>query len=357
MSYLKGLDTLRAIAALIVVWGHLELLKQRQGLENLLSNDRINLPSAHLAVILFFVISGFLITYLLVGEKDKNGGISFRKFYIRRILRILPLYYLILLLSFLLFRTEYEYPKQTVLLCISIFPNIAHALNIEWASSPQIWSIGVEEQFYLFWPLVLMLIPDRRIPLALIIFFIGYSLLPHFIAFVNIRTLQSQDITNISHKFFLGSKFNCIAIGALLGFLYAKRNKYLDYIGNNFVAWSSIVLSVILWMSGFRLAHFTDEFFSVLFAVALYNIVNNPKIDIDTGVFSFIGKISYGIYMYHWIVILLALKYLPLSENQWLYNIVLYPVVFGGTIIVSWISYIGFEKYFLDLKQRFRVNV
>jgi peptidoglycan/LPS O-acetylase OafA/YrhL len=65
-KYLKGLDTLRAIAALIVVWGHIELLKKTKNLENLLDNRFIPIPNGHIAVILFFVISGFLITYLFI---------------------------------------------------------------------------------------------------------------------------------------------------------------------------------------------------------------------------------------------------------------------------------------------------
>ena len=132
-NYLKGLDTLRAIAALIVVWGHIELLKRKKGFENLIDKD-FHIPSGHLAVVLFFVISGFLITYLLVKERDREGKISFKKFYLRRILRIWPLYYLIILLSFLLFREDYS--GRTIFLCLSIFPNVAHAFSEGWASSP-----------------------------------------------------------------------------------------------------------------------------------------------------------------------------------------------------------------------------
>lgn len=159
-NHLKGLDTLRALAALTVVWGHIELFKKNKGLPNLLDNPIIHLPSGRMAVILFFVISGFLITYLLVKEQTNNESISFKKFYLRRILRIWPLYYTILLLSFLLFRVEYS--GTTLALCFSIFPNIAHTLGVGWPSSPQIWSIGVEEQFYLFWPLLLTVIPEKK---------------------------------------------------------------------------------------------------------------------------------------------------------------------------------------------------
>ena len=71
-NHLKGLDTLRAIAAIIVVWGHIELFKKERGIQNLI-DDGFYLPSGHISVILFFVISGFLITYLLTLEKKRNA--------------------------------------------------------------------------------------------------------------------------------------------------------------------------------------------------------------------------------------------------------------------------------------------
>ena len=96
-EHLKGLDSLRAIAALIVVWSHIEFIK---GLKNIPQNNFIFFPNAHFSVTLFFVLSGFLITFLLVKEFQKYQTISFKDFYIRRILRIWPLYYLIILISY-----------------------------------------------------------------------------------------------------------------------------------------------------------------------------------------------------------------------------------------------------------------
>jgi len=141
--HFKGLNTLRAIAALVVVLGHIELVKVQQAIPYLIDQSKFDLPDGHIGVVLFFVLSGFLITYLLLKEKETTGGISFKKFYMRRILRIWPLYYLILLLSYLFF--EADYPLSSILLTGSIFPNVAHSLNMVWPTSPQIWSIGVEE--------------------------------------------------------------------------------------------------------------------------------------------------------------------------------------------------------------------
>ena len=86
--YFKGLDTLRAIAALVVVIAHIELHKYLNNIPNVVNHPFIKIPDGHIAVILFFVLSGFLITFLLIKEKEKKGRISLKNFYLRRIFRI-----------------------------------------------------------------------------------------------------------------------------------------------------------------------------------------------------------------------------------------------------------------------------
>ncbi len=351
VKHLKGVDTLRAVSALAVVWGHIELLKKRAGIENMLDNN-CHFPNGHIAVIFFFVISGFLITYLLVKEKESKGKIDLKKFYLRRIYRIWPLYYLILLLSFIIFPVYYS--KLTILLCLTIFPNIAHVFGIAWPTSPQVWSIGVEEQFYLFWPIILTFLPKRKIAFYLLIFIIVYTLIPFFIECVYDKYYQKQNIYFFK-QFFYETKFNCMAIGSLVGFLYAEKNKVLNYIKVKIVAFLSIVLLAGLWFYRFKLNNFNDEFYSVLFVIVLYNIIENPKINIDTSITCFLGKISYGIYMYHWIVVLLALKYIPHHKNQLFYNLNLYFSVFSVTIFMSWLSFISYENYFLKIKKKYEV--
>lgn len=354
-KHFKGLDALRAIAALVVVFGHIELQKNNNGIPNLLSNSTFRIVDAHIAVVLFFVLSGFLITFLLVKEKEKYGRISLKKFYLRRIFRIWPLYYLIIFLSFLLISADYG--TKTVFLSLSIFPNIAQAFSIGWPTSPQIWSIGVEEQFYLLWPVLMILIPDKKKIWFLIIFFIGYSLLPHLLGFINNRTMESVAFADFIRGFFFGSKFNCMSLGALIGYMYATHHKMLKYLYNKFVAYPAIFLAFFLWFTGFELKYFTDEFYTILFGISILNLATNEnlKISFDNKAFNFLGKISYGIYMYHWIIIFLCLKYIPFGsfENNYLFQIILYISAFGGTILISWISFITYEKFFLNLKERF----
>ncbi|AEA43513.1 acyltransferase family protein [Fluviicola taffensis] len=351
---LKGLETLRALAALVVLWGHIELLKQREALPNLIDSDFTIFPDGHIAVVLFFVLSGFLITYILVGEKEIAGKISYKNFILRRVLRILPLYYTILILSFLLIDSEYS--SKTILLCFSIFPNIADALNIEWTASPQIWSIGVEEQFYLFWPLLLMLLPEKRVVLFLVFFFVVYSLLPHIIGYINVRTAQDENVTSFVGNFFHNTKFNCIAVGAFFGYGFARKKNWLTVFCKNSVFIGVSILTFSLWFSRFELVFFTEELFAVLFGIMLVGIVQNETISIDTKISVFLGKISYGIYMYHWIILVLLLKYLPKNENGIVYNLLLYSLALFFTILISWISRITLEQYFLNLKGKYRLK-
>ena len=188
-NYFKGLDSLRAIAALMVVLGHIEILKNINNFPSVTNQSKNNLPDGHLGVVLFFVLSGFLITYLLIQEKEKNNFISLKKFYLRRIFRIWPVYYLVLFASYFLFDEKYN--SISILLCLGIFPNIAHALNLGWPSSPQIWSIGVEEQYYLFWPILISYLPNKRVIPILIFFFIGYTALPLLIGLIDIKIISN----------------------------------------------------------------------------------------------------------------------------------------------------------------------
>lgn len=352
-EHLKGLDTLRAIASLIVVWSHIEFIK---GLKGLPQNNFIIFPNAHFSVTLFFVLSGFLITYLLIKEYQKNNSISFKKFYMRRILRIWPLYYLIIFLSY--FLVEHSIPKRTLLLCLSIFPNIPPALKSGWESSPQIWSIGVEEQFYIFWPIFIFLIIKKKQNFYLIFFIVFYTLLPFLINFINKETIYNEKLYSFTEKFFYHTKFNCMAIGAFLGANLANDRKWLKiFYSNKFFSIIIAFLAFSIWFLGIKFGGFTEEMYSLMFGLMILCVVKNEKINIDNKLSVFLGKISYGIYMYHWLIILLLLKLITPLKNEYYFEIVLYIFTFTFTIAVSWLSYNTFEKYFLDIKKKIEINL
>jgi len=341
---IRNLDTFRAIAAIVVMIGHIELFRQN----HLGSSWFEVIPSGHTAVMMFFVISGFLITFLLTREKERYGIISLKDFYLRRVLRIYPLYYLILLASSLFFLAP---PScKTIAFAVTILPNVSHSIGYEWTVSPQIWSIGVENLFYIFFPLIMLFVPNKRILLLLLIMTVGLAILPHAIDFVNVRTIQSGSLAHFNQKFFYCNKFDSLLIGCMAGFAFAENHKLLNVIYNKWLFFVCAILAVVMWGARIETKHFNDELMSLLFAVVILNVCTNTQLNItfENRITKFLGRISYGIYMYHWIILLLAFKFLPIENTT-----VLYIIVITATILVAWLSYETYEKFFLNLKQKF----
>ena len=309
-------------------------------------------PNGHIGVILFFVISGFLITFLLMKERDNYGRISIKDFWLRRIFRIWPVYYLVLLISVFFFETI---PSGTsIAYALAIMPNFSHAIGCGWGTSPQIWSVGVENQFYLLFPIIVMLVSRKRLLWFLFIIIMFFAITPHLIDYVNVRIWENAGLTKFNGMFFYESKFDCIGIGCVAGYLYAEGHKLLEILFNKCLFIICLLLCLLLWCANLEIPYFTDEFMAILFAVIILNICVNPNlsINIDNKITTFIGDVSYGIYMYHWIILIVAFKVLPINDSLQS-TILLYFCVLCGTILTAWVSYISYEKYFLSIKKRY----
>ncbi|MES2487732.1 MAG: acyltransferase, partial [Bacteroidota bacterium] len=184
--FFQGLNSLRAIGALAVCIGHIELLRKMFGLRNYTSIPFFKNDGGHLGVILFFVLSGFLITYLLLEENRRIGTIAIKKFYVRRILRIWPLYYWALIIAFFIMPIAFaEYPGRDLnrfvpklLLDMLFVPNVSLIALGGISGASHLWSIGVEEQFYLMWPGIIKRFYKYAL-YALIVIFIVITLLPN----------------------------------------------------------------------------------------------------------------------------------------------------------------------------------
>lgn len=169
--HFHNLDILRLICALAVALAHsYEAYFSWIGVPYFLQNHAWLKPildvfvgNMALGVTMFFIISGFLITYLLMLEKQQFKNINVGKFIIRRSLRIWPLYYLAIILGyFLVVNGKFSHPNYLANL---FFLNNFNAINtLQWQFPfAHFWSICVEEHFYLVWPLILFFIPVKRI--------------------------------------------------------------------------------------------------------------------------------------------------------------------------------------------------
>ncbi len=375
--HFPGLNGLRFIAALSVIIGHVELIKSDYGIYNFeKSIPFFSNTSGHLGVILFFVLSGFLITYLLLAEKGKYKKISIKKFYIRRILRIWPLYFLILLVIFLLFSllskgaNSYAFFNSkniilSIILYVFFLPNLASQFGMWIPLGSHLWSIGVEEQFYLIWPVMVNYV-RKRILLVLVLIFVGVSLFPHLIDFVTNHISFNPGIflfLKQLSKFFIIAKFNSMAMGGIMAWLYySKKKSILKILQHHVVEAGVFILAFLLWILGYMPKYFGDEMYTILFSIIILNMATSPRtlISLENRLFDYLGKISYGLYVYHWIsivIILLIIRNviptLEIAQNALQYNLIIYPTAIVLTIGLSALSYEFYEKWFLKLKKRY----
>lgn len=349
LLYLPGLNGLRAIAALAVVICHTMIQLDRFKLGEIQSWSYAN---ARYAVTLFFVLSGFLITYLLLKEKDMVG-INIKNFYMRRILKISPLYYLYVVVCITIgpvINMFHDVLSFKIFWFVFYLGNICPFFGTTIDTLGHYWSIGLEEQFYLLWPLVVKMKKKWIILLIITVvsIFLTLKLLGYFL-------LGKESVLYI---FLHINRFHCMLIGALGAILYFEKYsiflKIVTAKGTQLVSW------VTFFIISFDIIHIpsvlTDELFSVTtLSIILGQItVKNRVFNLDNYIFNFLGRISYGIYIIHPLVIMFFLyliKDIPVSS--FIKCVILYTLAITVTVGLAYLSYQYFEKPFLRLKDKF----
>jgi peptidoglycan/LPS O-acetylase OafA/YrhL len=303
-NYFPALDGLRAIAALAVVFYHLNLPGFRWGWSG---------------VQLFFVLSGFLITGILLDTKDKPH--YFKNFYIRRSLRIFPIYYLLIfaLCIYGLARGFYIKPDLLPYYLTYTQNYIIGQLNFltdYWGAINHTWSLAIEEQFYLIWPLLIFVLPRRAVPyvcIALVLLAIGWRAMTH---------LPWRHVTATPFSIALPAHIDALAGGGLIAYL----SRVISPQRLILPAMIAMLIAVVAaWLTNFQIY---DSFYAALGVDALGNPFANTLLTLFFGgaitlaaygptwliqLFSLsplrlLGKISYGIYLYH-------LPIISLGEN------------------------------------------
>lgn len=368
--YFPGLHGLRFFAAFGVFAMHVEYLKANWGFPNVYMEPQVwNVPRTF--VTLFFVLSGFLITYLLLHEKAKNGRIAIRKFYWRRMLRIWPLYFLVVALAFFVFphidamRIPYmsvpipEDFYQTLLLFILFLPQVALAFLPPVPFAEPSWSIGVEEQFYLIWPIIIRY--SKKLLRALL-FIIGFLILLKLALFALHQVYPDGETGQLIKRiqdFLWLNRLECMAIGAIAGYsLFSKKEQWLKVAYHPATQAITYAALATLFATGYASHIVNHSVYAVLYAIVILNVGSNPKsfLKLENKALRYLGKISFGIYMLHEIGIQLSIYYLQDFFYEpyatWYSNAMLYGSSFILTIALASISYFGFERFFLKLKRR-----
>ena len=373
IKYFKGLDSLRFFAAYLVVLHHAEQIRMKYGLFNLKEYSLFN--NGGIAVTFFFVLSGFLISYLLFKEHGESSTISVKKFYYRRILRIWPLYFLLviigtLVLPYVLDFIGYSYImpynfNDVIYYYILFSPFMVNILYGHHLIEP-LWSIGVEELFYIVWAPLFKFLRKYILPIIIIVIFVRCLFI--YFSFLGFFDPVIERLINML-------RFEAMAIGALGSYLvYNYRNILSNFL---FSKWSQLILITFILLRIFFFNFLTENniFFNylyttpvlskflimIIFSWLIINISLNPKsiISLNNKMFSFLGNISYGIYMYHMLIIfglVVFLKDYLLYLNNLNSSIIFYLLLTSIVILASYLSKRLFEDYFLSFKKNFRTD-
>ena len=372
-TYLKPIDGLRGLAILLVIMFHRDVVY-----------------FGWTGVILFFVLSGYLITKVLMVENEKQTPLKtkLKNFWARRILRIFPLYYFYLFILILVLLAGWT-TSQAGMEMTSLFTYTYnfYLINIYERHGPSFlaghfWSLSIEEQFYLFYPLLIFLCRRRHLKIAVI------SLIVFSVLFRLFFTVFQPDYLGNSngyidyHPLSYLDSFLCGA--AIFIFRLDKIKLSIQY----FIFFFSLLLTIAgglfiylhinrsgtfqvrNYLSSFGIeAHYTQDFYRVwgllhlnlLFSSLLILLLSEARNKIHfllKRIFELkplvaIGKVSYGMYVFHGIVIWLLL-YIFKHENTSMNKYVFFILCLVGTWLVSFVVYHLYEKRFLVLKNRFR---
>jgi peptidoglycan/LPS O-acetylase OafA/YrhL len=323
--------------------------------------------NGELGVGIFFVLSGFLISYLLVSEKESTYTIELKNFYMRRVLRIWPLYYMVLFFTFFLFPlfksiigspVNYASSLGYHLCFLSNFDliNINHLNLGETTSSQNItWSISVEEQFYLFWPLIFKFI-DKKFWLSIIVMIIFGSQV--------FKMYHLQDYVVL--KYHTLSVINDLAIGsffALITIQYPKIKHFFEKMNNKAIVALFVLLLSVLYLRFFiniSQLHFTLDFIITLFfglIITSQSFAKDTYLGLNKLKFADKwGKYTYGIYLLHPIALLIlehifSFLHIPIFTASSLIAIALLGIPL--TLGISYCSFNFYENYFIRLKRYF----
>ena len=336
LTYIPSLDGIRALSVLAVIVYHA---------------NKIWLPGGFLGVEVFFVISGYLITLLLLAESEKNGTVSLKDFWLRRARRLLPALWIVVLgvvVFAALFQREILGTLRGDVVAalfygfnwFQVWVGTSYFTSFEFVPLRHLWSLAVEEQFYLVWPIVMLVVAKfgkRRLPVVSAFFVLIAVALAVYMAVVyqpgtistindtpeQFMSLFGQSVSRVDYLF-LGTftRSSGLLLGAALAIWWrpwllqnsrAGESKLYDIVGFG----GLVALALMMWRFhtviegtdggtvGYDLLFRGGFFLTDLASVALIAAAVHPgsKViakSLSNPVLVWLGRRSYGFYLFHW---------------------------------------------------------
>ncbi len=352
--YFKNLDALRFFSFLSVFISH-TLIIPATG--NSISEFVLNvLLMNYLGVPLFFSLSSFLITYRLLTEKRSTGKVRLWNFYRNRILRIWPAYYIIVILCFIVLPLAANILHSKPPTLPTVWPFLLFYVNFYIVEHGDLftfalvilWSISIEEQFYFVWGIAMKWITGKMIGILILALFI-------FSIVFSYNYLQSNPSNKLAiHSIFILQNFCTGACAAFLSlntisFLSSKKTRKIVFTAPYF-----ILPACYLFTNDFVLLNIIK---SICYGMIIYDQSLNEKPFFNAGrsaIINYLGKISYGLYLYHAIVIVILqtqFHFFGSATNQGVWqNILQSLAALTITITISHFSYKYIEAKFLAMK-------
>jgi peptidoglycan/LPS O-acetylase OafA/YrhL len=347
LKYYKELDGVRGLAVIMVMLFH-----YINGLTYSTINFKYLKKVAFLGqtgVSLFFVLSGFLITRILINQKDRPH--YFRNFYYRRVLRILPLYLLFLILYFIITSVlNQSISFKNILYYLFYIQNFAMTFGWKIIGPEHLWSLAVEEHFYLIWPLIIYFVHKKNIPKIGILMIILSAVVRIYLLHKNLQTF-----------YFTFSRLDELSFGSLLAIKELKDNlnkKEFKFHKTDYLIFTVIILFAFLaWAfysgkSYYVVQIFKYSIFGYIYYITIGFVIQInfkhwlKKIFLSTPL-CFSGRISYGLYIYH------PLCYFMLRQ-LFNFDLLILNIVCSllFTYFVAYLSYNYFEYPFIKLKSK-----
>ena len=366
-KYFKNLDATRAIAFFVVFAAHGFVFSDADGLNNNLFSSITSYGKlGFLGLEYFFVLSSFLITWIALEEYQFSNKFKLKAFLIRRALRVWPLYFLVVFLAFFgefLLRLIFNYEIDELPNVLYFISFIVNFYTIENGTHYLfflvfLWSISIEEQFYIFWAFILK-------------FLIKYlNLISLIMVVISILFRSYYTILNPSNDmlyFHTCSAIGNFGIGSFLAVSCFRKTKLFNFLKTlnktqKLTFYTLFIFSIFFYdfiFSKSAFIIFERIFFSIFFGLIIVDQGFNSKITIQLGksiFLNYLGKISYGLYCYHGIVITILVFVVDSFSfpNSFFLSLFVYPIlILTFTIFIANLSFKYFESKFLKIKKKY----